>query len=71
MMETIACRITIWPAGLLRAFGHHLSAGVFVIRLFFFFSFAIDTNGLMVDDRQDPAFCVFYRIAAATARFNT
>jgi hypothetical protein len=50
MMETIAGRITIWPAGLLRAFDHHLPAGIFVIRFSFFFSFAINANRVMIND---------------------
>jgi hypothetical protein len=55
MMEAIAGRIAKGFAGLLHALGHHLSGGVFVIGAFFFFFFAIHTDRLVIDDRQESA----------------
>jgi hypothetical protein len=50
MMKTIAGRIPIGPAGLLRTLGHHLPGGIFVVRFFFFFFFTIKADGLMIED---------------------
>jgi hypothetical protein len=71
MMKTITGRIPIGAAGLFHAFGHHLSGGIFVVRFLFFFFFTFKANGLMVDNRQDPAFLDFQKSAAPTACFST
>jgi len=55
MMEAIAGRVAEGFAGLLHALGHHLSGGVFVIGAFFFSFFAIHTDRLVIDDRQESA----------------
>lgn len=70
-MKTITGRIPIRPTGLFHALGHHLSGGIFVVRLILFFTFTIDADGLMIDNRQDPAFLIFQWPAAPAAYFST
>jgi hypothetical protein len=51
VVEAIACAITVGFAGLRHTLGHHLSGGIFIVRAFFFFFFAFDTDGLVINDR--------------------
>jgi hypothetical protein len=51
VMETIAGRVAVGFVCFLHALGHYLSGGVLVVGAFFFFSFTIHTNRLVIDDR--------------------
>jgi hypothetical protein len=55
VMETIAGRIAIGFVGIRYTLGHHLSGGIFVVGTSFFFFFAIQTNGPVIENRQDSA----------------
>jgi hypothetical protein len=58
-MKTIAGRISVGFAGFRYALGHHLPRGILVVGVFFLFFFAIQTNRLVIEDRQDSAVFVF------------
>ena len=50
VVKTIARGVTIGLARLRHTFRHHLSGGIFVVRIFFFFFFTIEADGLMIDN---------------------
>lgn len=50
VMKAIACGVAIGLAGLRHTFRHHLSGGIFIVRIFFFFLFTIEADGLMIDN---------------------
>jgi hypothetical protein len=58
-METIAGRIAVGPAGFIYALGHHFPGSILVVVTFFFLFFAIQTDRLVIVDRQDSAVLVF------------
>jgi hypothetical protein len=55
MVKTIAGRIAVGFFSFRYALGHHLPGGVLVFGAFFFLFFAVQTNRLVIEDRQDSA----------------
>ncbi len=70
-MKTVTGRITVRFAGIRDAISHHLSGGIFIIRPFFFFFFAIGAYGLVIDDGQYTAVPVGQGFITAAAFLGT